>query len=238
MKKIELSQGQFAIVDDCDFEEVSKYKWCADKSRNNGYYAVRAISVSGKSKKIYMHRHILEINDSKIHVDHINENKLDNRRSNIRIASLAENSRNRKKTKGRSSKYKGVTWFKRDSRWAAQINHNGKGIRLGYFENEIDAALAYNVAAKNLFGEFAKLNEFTKPTEDYANQETKIIKKRSGPARGVRCNNTKLCDSVVKEIRTKYRPHEYSSRKLAREYGISQSSVLRIVDRTTWRHVL
>lgn len=149
MKEIELTQGKVAIVDDEDFEYLSQWKWCAAFMTRN-FYAAKSISINGQRKVILMHRFILNPEKNMV-VDHINGNTLDNRRENLRICTPRENSRNRKKRTISKNKYKGVA------------NSNGKfiariEIHLGTFENEIDAAKAYNEAAKNLFGDFAKLN--------------------------------------------------------------------------------
>jgi hypothetical protein len=90
-------------------------------------------------------------------VDHINRNPHDNRIINLRAATNAENCRNRKPYG--SSKYLGVSWFKQSGKWKAQIKHDGEVIYLGLFEKDYEAAVAYNIAAMELNGEFANLNE-------------------------------------------------------------------------------
>ena len=88
-------------------------------------------------------------------IDHINNDRCDNRFKNLRLATQAENSRNTKKRQGLTSKYKGVYWYKRYEKWKASINNNDKSIHLGYFEDEYEAHLAYCKAAVKLQGEFA-----------------------------------------------------------------------------------
>ena len=88
-------------------------------------------------------------------IDHINNNRGDNRFKNLRLATQAENSRNTKKRQGLTSIYKGVYWYKRHQKWKASINHEGRSIHLGYFEDEYEAHLAYCRAALRLQGEFA-----------------------------------------------------------------------------------
>ena len=95
-------------------------------------------------------------------VDHINRDKLDNRRENLRLCNMTESNRNRgpihfKHSSSITSKYKGVHWSK--NKWRATIEVNGKKIYLGFFDNEQDAAIAYNEAAKKYFGDYAYLNE-------------------------------------------------------------------------------
>ena len=88
-------------------------------------------------------------------IDHVNGNRADNRFENLRIASHKENSRNRKKSGNKTSKYKGVYWYKRHQKWKATIGYEGRTIHLGYFHDEYEAHLAYCKAALELQGEFA-----------------------------------------------------------------------------------
>jgi hypothetical protein len=105
-----------------------------------------------------MHRLIIKAPDGLV-VDHINYNGLDNRKANLRLATLKQNSRHVIRTMNPgSSKYKGVSWYTRDKVWAVKIMVDGKTIRIGYFRNEIEAAKAYDKAAKKYHGEFAALN--------------------------------------------------------------------------------
>lgn len=95
----------------------------------------------------------------KAHIDHEDRNPLNNHKNNLRFCTYSENSRNRGKPTTNTSGYKGVSWFKRDKKWKAQIMVEGKGFCLGSFKNKIDAARAYNRAALKYHGEFACLNE-------------------------------------------------------------------------------
>lgn len=150
MKEIPLTRGKVAIVDDEDYEYLSQWKWYCE---NSGYARRTFNSVS-----VLMH--VLLMNyPEKGQIDHINGNKLDNRRSNLRICSHQENNRNKSKAKGKTSKYKGVWFDKSRNRWQAYIDHEYKRYHLGRFKTEIEAAKAYNKKAKELFGQFAKLNK-------------------------------------------------------------------------------
>ncbi len=157
MKKIPLTQGQAAIVDDEDYEWLMQWKWTIDK-RNHTFYAIRRSSCKLGKRKIFMHREILGLTkgDGK-QTDHKNHNGLDNRRINIRICTGSQNQHNQKKQKG-NSKYKGVCWNKYKKKWQAQIEHNNQCFYLGSFLKEIDAAKAYDKKARKLNGEFACLN--------------------------------------------------------------------------------
>jgi hypothetical protein len=116
------------------------------------------------NKTVYAHRVVAErMIGRKLHkaerVDHINGNGTDNRRENLRVVTHSQNLANRPGWRKSSSKYKGVTFYKRDEKWQAKICPRGKTIHLGYFEDEVDAARAYNAAAQIHFGASAMLNE-------------------------------------------------------------------------------
>lgn len=149
MKEIPLTQGYVALVDDEDYERLSMFPWHIS-SRG---YAVRNSRGSGKE---LMHRALMG-NPTGREIDHINRNRLDNQKSNLRLSTHRENCCNQE---GRSitSQYKGVCWVKRCNKWQAQINVNKKTIFLGLFEHDIDAARAYDKAAKQHQGVFAYLN--------------------------------------------------------------------------------
>ena len=105
-----------------------------------------------------MHREILNLTlGNKLRVDHKNCNGLDNQKQNLRFATKSQNGMNQKIRMG-TSKYKGVSWHKNRNKWAVWICNNGKRQYLGYFTNEVDAAQAYDRKAKELFGEYARLN--------------------------------------------------------------------------------
>jgi hypothetical protein len=148
-------RGNFVLVDDDDFEWLSTWKWFL----NNMGYAIRNQAWPRKSYMIRMHRQVLGIlHDSNMHCDHINGNKLDNRRKNLRICTRSENLGNSKKHENSTSQFKGVSWSNRYGKWEAHINKDKKSFYLGRFLNEQTAAMAYNKAAKKKFGEFARIN--------------------------------------------------------------------------------
>lgn len=147
MKYIELTKGKQAIVDDEDFEYLSQWKWLFDSN-----YARRSVGSKGKQKCIYMHKLLINCPQNR-KGDHINGNKLDNRKFNLRIATVSENGMNRKVNKNNKSGLKGVSFF--GGRWRAYIQKRF----LGYFPTKEKAAIAYNKAAQEYFGEFARLNQ-------------------------------------------------------------------------------
>lgn len=153
MKTIPLTKGDFAIVDDDDYEYLIQFEWFLTP----GGYAARKTTKNGRPSIVLMHREIAKTPKG-MQTDHINGNRLDNRKCNLRICTNAENSRNRGPMPG-TSKYKGVRWLKNDKKWQANIKLNQKQITLGCFNSEIEAAKAYNEAAIKYFGEFAWLND-------------------------------------------------------------------------------
>ena len=149
---IPLTQGKVAIVDPADYLALKRYKWFAAKGRRTYYAARRA-----RGRQIWMHRQILKP-PSRLVVDHIDHNGLNNRRENLRPCTRRQNNFNQLPRRGGSSKYKGVTRCRRTGIFRAQISRNKKCIHIGRFKKEIDAAKAYDKKAKELFGEFAYLN--------------------------------------------------------------------------------
>jgi HNH endonuclease/AP2 domain len=151
-KEIKLSKGYIALVDDEDFEWLSKFKW-----HIGGGYAIRTAQNDFKQITVRMHREILQAPKG-LEVDHVNKDKLDNRRQNLRLASKSQNARNRGANKNNTSGFKGVSWNKRDNKWQALIRVHLKKKFLGYFDDPTEAAKAYDKAAKELHEEFANTN--------------------------------------------------------------------------------
>lgn len=159
MKIISLSRKNLcAMIDDQDFERVSQLKWHARETKWTTY-AQAHIRRAGIDTTVQLHRFILSITDPKIQIDHKNHEGLDCQRDNLRIATASQNSANARKAPGTISRFKGVTWHKPTSKWAAQIIHNRQHRWLGVFHSEEDAAKAYWKAAKKEFGEFACISE-------------------------------------------------------------------------------
>jgi hypothetical protein len=157
--RIPLTRGKFTIVDPEDYHRLAKNKWHLAKSPT-GSYAVRwqRNPANKTRKRIWMHRQVIHIPDNLL-CDHVNCNSLDNRKANLRPASVSQNLCNRPKRKSKTrSKYKGLEWDKTQKKWKARIQINKRKIYLGSFNSEVDAALAYDRAAKKHHREFANLN--------------------------------------------------------------------------------
>ena len=157
MKEILLTQGKIALVDDEDYDRVNAFKWHTE-NYNNRLYAKRGILINGKLKTQRMHQFIIGENVLKLDIDHIDNNGLNNQKNNLRLCTHSQNMMNQEKQKNRSTKYKGVSFHKRDNIYQSNIRSNGKLIYLGSFISEIEAAKEYDKKAKELFGDFARLN--------------------------------------------------------------------------------
>ena len=163
MKIIKLTQGKGAIVDDDCYERLSKYNWQYTYYGYASRGAFKEELASGSPSNILMHRELMNAPNG-VDVDHINGDRLDNRLENLRLCSRKENLRNTMKRmntkKGvASSKYKGIYWAKDRNKWRATIRFNGKNYHIGTFEDELEAAKAYNEYAEKHFGDFARINE-------------------------------------------------------------------------------
>ncbi len=155
MKEVLLSRGLVAVIDDCDFELVSQFRWCARPrcSGDSKFYAHRR---SGPNKWVFMHRFVMRIADSSYpEIDHKNGDGLDNRKENLRICTHIQNLAN-SGSRGGTSQFKGVSRHRK--KWQVSIRADGKRFFLGVFDKEIEAALAYDREAILHHGEFALLN--------------------------------------------------------------------------------
>ena len=162
MKKLKLfginqKDAPFALVDSDDYKKLSKYEWKASKSVRGKYYVYAIIN----NKNVSLHRMIIDAKKGEI-VDHINHNSFDNRKSNLRITNQKGNARNSRKgtDSSLSSKYQGVAKYGNTNKWISRIGFNNKVIKLGVFENEVDAAESYNIAALKYHGEYATINRY------------------------------------------------------------------------------
>lgn len=162
MAKIRISSGKTACVDDADVNWVLQWRWQHDHG-----YVSRRVRKDGIAKKIYLHRALLDA-PAGVEVDHINGNGLDNRRTNLRLATKSQNAANATKRSGTTSRFKGVYLHRVASvvagrmysytYWCARI-HTCTGVQvIGYFKNEEEAAKAYDTEARSIYGRYARLN--------------------------------------------------------------------------------
>jgi hypothetical protein len=173
--------GQFKVLYDAEDEDkISEHNWYIQKVKTPGkFYAyTMVLHPSGewyyppnngrlrRQTNLFIHQLIMNTPKG-METDHINGKPLDNRKENLRICTRAENGRNRGYPKNNTSGFKGVYWHKGGKKWCAQIAHNKKRIYIGCFKDKEEAARAYDAKAKELFGEFARLNF---PNEDLAGE--------------------------------------------------------------------
>jgi len=156
MRFIPLTKGLWTTVDDEDYERLMVHKWHAEK-HGHSFYAVRRVFRSNNAR-IFMHH---EVMDGKppygYETDHIDSNGINNQKRNLRNVTRSQNQMNLYHSRG-NSQYKGVVWEKSHNKWKAQIGLDGTSTNLGRFDSEEDAARAYDAAASEHFGEFARLN--------------------------------------------------------------------------------
>ena len=152
---IPLTKGYHTVIDIADYDLVVRYKWYVAISRHGNPYAMhKVITDHGKHRNKALHSLLVEGL-----VDHRDRDSLNNRRSNLRPCTRAENSRNCKRSNlKKTSKYHGVCWNKAKKKWIAQIHLNNTSIHIGHFTDEVAAAYAFNEAAKKYHGQFASLN--------------------------------------------------------------------------------
>lgn len=150
MKYIDLTRGLQAIIDDQDYDRVSALKWCAVECYIGAFYAA---THRGKAR-VYMHRFVLGVGDGG-EVDHINRNKLDNRKENLRLVTRSQNIMNYPRRKDNTSGHKGVHYDKATGKWMAYISVNSRHKALGRFLTFGEAVAARLHAIEELYGQYA-----------------------------------------------------------------------------------
>lgn len=161
MKHITLTKGMVALIDDSDYEELSRYKWHAVNTKGDRHYANRSEWDGRRKQNTTMHRHLLGLvrGDVKV-VDHIDGNTLNNTRANLRVCTPEENRFNQAGRRNKPNGLpKGVFIDTRSRKYlCARIGFKDKLIHVGMFKTVASAATAYNFFASELYGEFARMN--------------------------------------------------------------------------------
>jgi hypothetical protein len=151
---VPLTRGYEAVIDAADVPLVERQNWYASVEKHT-VYATRTQRFGTKWRFFRMHR-VLMGDPPGMEIDHIDSDGLNNMRSNLRVATHAENQRNSRISPKNSSGFKGVSWHKKNRRWHAQISVDGKKLHLGYFDTPEEAHAAYVAASERLHGEFAR----------------------------------------------------------------------------------
>lgn len=220
--KIRLSdkESDFAIIDIEDRDKVMRHTWWTTNGYASSGYYIGNRKTGRKWKSLRMHRIIMGCDDSTKKIDHINGNRLDNRKSNLRFCSNQQNSFNMaqsaRKNKNSTSRFKGVFYDKKRNAWTSAIMKDYSRHFLGRFDSEIQAANAYNAAAKKMFGSYANLNKFTK---DEIRQLSLPIPKRVDRRR----LRTALDSRTVNKVR-KLRNSGMSYKKISSTLNVDKST--------------
>lgn len=168
----EKARGRVVVVDNEDYDFVMQYRWFVRETagtatrRQSGPYAATNAVINGRPRTLLMHCLIMDARG----VDHIDHDGLNNRRSNLRVATGTQNAGNQRPQLAVTSLYKGVWWHSASRRWQAGIQASKRKYHLGYFSSELEAAYAYDAAARELFGEFACPNFQDGPTRAMTGQ--------------------------------------------------------------------
>ena len=198
MAEITIS-GYQVLVDDEDVERLSQYTWWVDNSvlrRHNRYYFRTKAYFDGVYRVMKLHRYIMgcKYMDGTV-IDHINNNTLDNRKSNMRFCTQKENARNKRRETRNNSGYKGAKIDKKSGKYVATIKYEQKNYHLGSYFDIIDAATAYDDVARLLFGEFALVNfpdrvyDETRAKKIYAEATAPVMRTNTSGYEGVTWDN-------------------------------------------------
>lgn len=152
MKQLPLSNGQFALVDDADYDELVQFKWQVSR----GYVVRSTPRVNGKQGQEKLHRRLLGlVPGDGVLGDHRDRNKLNNQRRNLRAATVSQNVQNAGLRSDNRAGFKGVTWRPDNGKWQAQLNIGGRNRHLGYFDDPVLAHEFRCLAADMCHGEFS-----------------------------------------------------------------------------------
>lgn len=224
---VQLPRGLVAIVDRADADWVGEWNWHCSAARAQAH-VLRRTTAGGAKTTIWLHRAVLQAPED-FQVDHINGNPLDNRKANLRACTPQQNSWNGKQ-RSTIQPYKGVSIEPAAPHlWRARICVDGKLYRLGAFDKAEDAAEAYDAAAVEFFGEFARLNFPDRVPQKPAARKVKI-------ARGEAVSGSKLDAATVIDIRRRQRSG-VSVYRIAKDLGVSYNTIRSVVRGLNWRHV-
>ena len=162
IRHIALTHGKIAVVDAADYDWLMQWFWCACfNKKSKSWRAERRQKHEGKQYSVFMHRAIMQTQHGSqidgLQIDHRDGDPLNNRRSNLRLATHQQNQRNQGLRISSKSGFKGVTWHKRDRKWRACMTLDNRHVHLGYFDDPVKASEAYAAAATKAHGEFLRL---------------------------------------------------------------------------------
>ncbi len=227
MKEISLGKKYKTSVDDEDYPDLIKHSWYAYISKASSTIYAYRFGKLGEPATVTMHRQIMDF-PKDIMIDHINGNGIDNRRSNLRFATYSQNLANMRSVAPSTSRFKGVYWDKKANAWGSTIQHEKERIFIGYFNDEYAAALAYDAHARELFKEYAYLND---PDNCIEICDIHNLIRGSDPEKRP---DTKLSYQKVQMIRRMYLEGNNQT-IIANEFEIDRSQISRIVNNKAWK---
>lgn len=225
---VHLSHNRFSIVDGEDIHKLLDYSFYLSTNGSNEYGVTRI-----KREYITIHQLIMGCKS----IDHINGIGLDNRKCNLRkFQTSSQNNANSRTRKDNTSGAKGVSWHKRDKKWQANIQVQGRPIGLGYFDNIEDAINAYDDASVKYFGEFSRNNKTIDPDLDEIIRLTGFGKPilKSAPF-GENHVNAKLTYADIPRVQDMYFKENMSQLKIANILGVNQTIISRILSGKAWK---
>lgn len=232
--ELPLTQGKVALIDAGDFERVRGFSWYAFRTRNL-WYAAASNPNPGGPRRLYLHRLLMNAPKG-VEVDHKNGNGLDNRRStNLRLASHQRNICNQRLSQANTSGFKGVICSRTPGVWVAQTKCHGKMIRLGSYPDKVTAAYAYDLAAIELFGQYARCNLLT--TDSDIPAITAKVERDRLHRRFTGAIHAKLRAEDVRLIRTMHAAGQATIAQLSAQFGVHRSTIEPLLKGKTWKNV-
>lgn len=232
VREVPLTQGKVALVDDDDFDRVMRHKWCAVfMPSGSHWYAKRGISQEGKTFNCFLHRFILGVPDG-VKVDHENNDGLDCRKENMRVASSRQNGRNVGAPRSNTSGFKNV--IKCGSRWGVRIKTDSGPKGFGTYRTIEEAAAVADAAIRRFHGEFGR-PLFDAPMPEGVALLDRYLAGEGALIAAEKRRTTKIDRETAARIRDEYQSNGVPQRVIAAQYGVSKETVSHIVTGRSWK---
>jgi len=226
-------EGKRALVDPSDSDLLRRWRWTVTKK---GYPVRHFTPAPGKMARRKMHVQVMRPPRHLV-VDHVNGDPLDNRRCNLRLVTEGQNRRNHGAHDGSTSRFVGVSRDRKSGQWRADVKHEGRQICLGRFADEVDAARARDAFVSQHYGGLGRLNFDPGPAPPEVVVEVEVPTDFQRTRRSGGGGKRKVAVELHPEIRARYAAGGVTQRELGLAYGVDQSVISRIVNRSTRTHV-